>query len=267
VIVWSAPAHAIRLSNSAVTECDQQKGSYSTDNRGSGAVQRPLEGRATHRPVGVVRPRLAVSRRYRGRDAPGGRLCRGRVPLLLGRGSAQRSSWRESSSPCANAATQVRVPPYRTRPHSVDLPDVGPPCGLFRIGGAHQGGKLGKQANSAKSTVIASLCGRSALWAGGKGVQGMGLRAAGGASFEGDMPAVWWPSPPPPCSLFLLVFASSFVCVVCRVWEWSADTWSRNACRTGHGGGAGADAWRRRASSVGREGGWRMRRGRRPAKP
>jgi hypothetical protein len=230
-------------------------------------VQRPLEGRATHRPVGVVRPRLAVSRRYRGRDAPGGRLCRGRVPLLLGRGSAQRSSWRESSSPCANAATQVRVPPYRTRPHSVDLPDVGPPCGLFRIGGAHQGGKVGKQANSAKSTVIASLCGRSALWAGGKGVQGMGLRAAGGASFEGDMPAVWWPSPPPPCSLFLLVFASSFVCVVCRVWEWSADTWSRNACRTGHGGGAGADAWRRRASSVGREGGWRMRRGRRPAKP
>eukprot|EP01047_Picozoa_sp_COSAG01_P006403 COSAG01_NODE_231_length_21019_cov_104.980501_12_plen_147_part_00 len=30
-----------------------------------------------------MRPHLAVSRRYRGRDAPGGRLCRGRVPGLL----------------------------------------------------------------------------------------------------------------------------------------------------------------------------------------
>jgi hypothetical protein len=143
----------------------------------------------------------------------------------------------------------------RARRARIPLPDVGPPCGPFRIGGAHQRGKVGKWANSAKSQVIASLCRRSALWAGGKDVQGMGLRAAGGASFEGDMPAVWWPSPPPPCSLFLLDCASSFVCVVCRVWSGLLNTWSRGACRTGHGGGAGADAWRRRASSVRREGG------------
>ena len=168
--------------------------------------------------------------------------------------------------PPANAATQVRVPPYRTRPHSIYLPGVGPPCGPFRIGGAKQGGKVGKQANSRKSQIIASLCRRSALWAGGSDVQGMGMRAAGGASSQGDMPAVWWPSPPPPCSLFLLGVASSFVCVVCRVRS-GLVTHGHAVRAAGHGGGAGADAWRRRASSVGREGGWRMRRGRRPAKP
>ena len=83
--------------------CDRMRSaerSYSTDNQGSGAVQRPLDGRATHRPVGVVRPRLAVSRRYRGRDAPGERLCRGRVRLFLGWGSVQRSSRREVLPPC-----------------------------------------------------------------------------------------------------------------------------------------------------------------------
>jgi hypothetical protein len=51
-------------------------------------MQRPL--RATHRPVGVVRPHLAVSRRYRGRDASGERLCRGDGFWLV---SASRIMW------------------------------------------------------------------------------------------------------------------------------------------------------------------------------
>eukprot|EP01047_Picozoa_sp_COSAG01_P016825 COSAG01_NODE_873_length_12981_cov_34.559929_6_plen_254_part_00 len=79
------------------------------------AVQRPLDGRATHRPVGVVRPRLAVSRRYRGRDAPGERLCRGRVRLFLGWGSVQRSSRREVLPPCQRPPPRC-VFPLPTRP-------------------------------------------------------------------------------------------------------------------------------------------------------